>query len=129
MVTVNAPDNSQIGQLLSEIRDLYGTLCVMTRRFLNEFSIPALQELLEERALVILKIDSEEDRLLRVSEPRTWKKYGEYKEIEDHISTIVSCDREIAARVTHGMNAISRELSSLSDFSSAAKTYIRHCRG
>lgn len=126
---MNTPGTSQIGQLLSEIRDLYGTLRDMTRRFLDEFSIPALQSLLNERAVVLLKIDSEEERLLRISDVRRLKQYGEFGEITDHIAAILSCDREITERVKHGMKAVNRELSSLSATSNAAIMYTLHTRG
>jgi hypothetical protein len=129
MDTVNTSNTSQIGQLLSEIRDLYGTLRTMTRRFLDEFSIPALQDLVKERAAILLKIDSEEERLLRISEVQSLKQHDEYGEITDHIAGILTCDREIATRVTQGMKTINRELSSLSATSNAAIRYTQHTRG
>lgn len=127
MVTVK-PSTAQIRQLLSDIGDLYGTLCAMTKRFLNEFSIPALNDLLAEREQVLLKIRSEEGRLLGITEVQGLKQYGEYGEITGHIDAIGECDREIAARVTHGMKSINRELSSLSATANAAITYTRHTR-
>jgi hypothetical protein len=129
MDTVNTSNNAQIVQVLSEIRDLYGTLCAMTKRFLDEFSIPALHDLLRERARVLLKIGSEEEGLLRIAEVRCLRQYGEYGEITGHIAAILSCDREIAARVTQGMKTVKRELSSLSATANAAITYTRHTRG
>ena len=126
---MNKSNTTQIGQLLSDIRDLYGTLQDMTRRFLDEFSIPALQDLLKERAVVLLKIDSEEERLLRISDVRCLNHYGEYGEITDHIAAILSCDREITERVKHGMKAVNRDLSSLSATSNAAIMYTLHTRG
>jgi hypothetical protein len=128
MDTVKNEDANRIGNLLSEIRDLYGTLKEMTKRFLDDFSIPRLNELVRERALVLLKIDSEEERLLRIAEAGSLKRYGEYGEITDTIAAILSFDREIAARVTRVMNTVRGELSSLSESSNAAKVYTRHCR-
>jgi hypothetical protein len=129
MDAMNAPGATQIGQLLSEIRDRYGTLRDMTRRFLDEFSFPALPDLLKERAGVLLKIDSDEERLLRISDVECLKHYGEYGEITDHIAAILSCDREITERVKHGMKVVNRELSSLSATSNAAIMYAHHTRG
>jgi hypothetical protein len=129
MVTVNASDNAPVQTLLSGIRDLYGALCTMTRRFLDDFSIPALQDLLRERSVVLLKIDSERTRLLGISTPRSWDRYCEYGEIKNAISAITAYDREIAARVTVDMNSVSRELASLSSSSTAAMNYSRHRRG
>jgi hypothetical protein len=129
MDTMNASNTTQIGLLLSEIRDLYGTIRDMTKRFLDNFSIPALDDLLRERAQVLLKIDSEEDHLLRISDVACLKQYGEFGEINIHRTAILSCDREIAARVTNGMKTVSRELSSLSATANAALTYTRHTRG
>jgi len=125
---MNTPDTTQIGMLLSEIRDFYGTLRAMTRRFLDEFSIPALQDLLKERAVVLLKINSEEEQLIGISEIQGLKKYSQYGEISNHISAILSCDSEIAARIKYGMSEIRGRLSKLSDSSNAALKYTRHCR-
>lgn len=129
MDTVNTSNTTPVQSLLSGIRDLYGTLCAMTQQFMDDFSIPALQDLLRERSVVLLKINSERTRLLGISTPRCWDRYGEYGEIRNAISAITAYDREIAARVTHDMNSISRELSSLSDSSKAAIKYTRHSRG
>lgn len=101
----------------------------MTRRFLDDFSIPALQDLLRERSVVLSKIDSERTRLLGISSPRSWDRYGEYGEIRNAISAVSAYDREIAARVLNSMNSINRELSSLSNSSNAALNYSRHRRG
>jgi hypothetical protein len=128
MVAMNPSNTTRIGQLLSEIRDLYGTLRDMTKRFLDEFSVSSLQDLVRERALVLLKINSEEDRLLRISDVGGLKQYGEFREINDSIAAILAADREITTRVTSRMNSINSELALLSDTSSAAKTYTRHCR-
>lgn len=126
---MKAPDTAQIGQLLSDIRDRYGTLGAMTKRFLNEFSIPGLFDLLAGREQVLVKIRSEESRLLGIAEVQGIKQYGEYGEITRYIDAITECDREIAARITHGMKSINRELSSLSATANAAMTYTRHARG
>lgn len=126
---MNSSNTAAVQPLLSGIRDLFRTLCSMTQRFLDDFSMQALQDLLRERSVVLLKIDSERARLLGISTPRCWDRYGEYGEIRSAISTIAAYDREIAVRVTHDMNSISRELSSLSDSSHAAMKYTRHRRG
>lgn len=121
-------DDFQAGFLLGAIRDLYGTLCAMTRRFLDEFSFPALQDLLKERSLVLQKIYSEKERLMDVADPGHWHHFDEYGEIMGHIATITACDREISARITNDMHDITRRLSSLSETSNAVKMYIRHYR-
>jgi hypothetical protein len=128
MDTVNTTETAQAGQLLEEMRYLYGTLRDMTRRFLNAFSIPALQDLLKERSKILFEIDADEERLLEISDVESLKQYGAYGEITNHIAAILSCDREIAERVKSDMRSVSRELSSLSAASSAALTYTRQAK-
>jgi len=122
-------EHLQISRILSDIRDLYETLRSMTVRFMDAFSVPALQNLLAERSLVLQRIDSEEGALRRISGEAQWKSYREFEEIRNTIASIMHYDRQIEERITGDMKAVKRELSSLSATTNAAIGYTRHLRG
>jgi hypothetical protein len=125
---MSAPQNFQVRDLLAEIRDLFGSLCAMTKRLLEDFSPEALEETLKKRSLVLCRIDAQKATLCGISGPSSWAGYEQFHEIQERIGDCTNLDRDLTVEVSHRMYAIKRELAALSETSHVAQTYARHCR-
>jgi hypothetical protein len=120
--------NFHVRDLLTEIRDLFGSLCTMTKRLLEDFSPEALEETLKKRSLVLCRIDAQKATLCGISGPSTWTGYEQFHEIQERIGACANLDRDLTAEVSRRMYAIKRELAALSETSHVARTYARQSR-
>jgi hypothetical protein len=125
---MTTPQNSLIGDLLAEIRDLFAVMRTLMGRLLDNFSPEALEETLRERSRMLLCIDERKTELCAIAGRSAWDGYRQYREIQEHIGALKGLDREVMMEATRRMYAIRRELAALSDASHAASTYTRYCR-
>jgi hypothetical protein len=119
--------NAMIASRLLGIRDLFRAIRGITSRVLSDFSIEALDAAVRQRAVLLLRIDSEHEAL-GAFDVRLWKEKEQVREIRSCIDDIRRFDLEAAALVRQRMNDVRRELSSLSDSSCAARQYTRNSR-
>ena len=119
--------NATIASRLSGIRDLVRAIREIASRVLSDFSIEALDAAVRQRAVLLLRLDSEQEAL-GIFDARLWKETEQAREIRSCIDDIRRFDTEATALVRQRMNDVRRELSSLSDSSSAARHYTRNSR-
>jgi hypothetical protein len=128
MDAMNVSFIAEVKQRLAAICELYRTIREITAQVMTDFSIHALDSVVQQRSLLLLRIDGERNALQKLQDPRAWKTYDHYWEIRKHIDVITQLDREAVARVTTRMNKVRRELAALTDTSRAAGAYTRYSR-
>lgn len=125
---MNLSLSAQITRQLALIRDLFRAVRDMTTGVLNDFSLEALDTMVRQREVLLLRIDSEKEALIRIHGSPYVNGHAAYRDIRNSIDDIRRYDQEAAALVRQRMDAVQRELSSLSDTSRAARVYTSNSR-
>ncbi|MBN2037547.1 MAG: hypothetical protein JW768_12470 [Chitinispirillaceae bacterium] len=119
---------AEVKKRLSAICDLYHAIRDITAQVMADFSIQALDNAVQQRSLLLLRIDDERSALRKLLDPPAWKTYDRYWEIRRHIDVITRLDKEAITLVSARMNEVRKELSALTASSRAAGAYTRYSR-